>query len=794
MLDDFRSGLRQIRRNPGFAAAAILTLALGVGATTAVFTLADPMLFRPLPYPEADRIVTLRAAGQKSVGGMLQAADFFRLETGHSAFEAVAEFDPASVGRLSGQDESTLSYGVTSGFFDVLRVRPAIGRVFLSEEYRTDNVKPDVALITYGLWQSRFAGRPDVLDQILELGSARPGRFRIVGVLPREFVFPDHVNQAPQFLVPRVPDPATQSSPNRLSAPIARLAPGVSPEIAAAQVQAVLGSVERDFVGLPQGRTARVRPLQELLFGRVRTPLLMLLAATGCVLLLACANLAHLFMARLQARQRELGVRLALGAGRWRLARLLTIEAAIFAAAGGVMALVFGQWTFDLIMARTPQFAHVYRLLPARLDWRVAAFAALLVGVALAIFGGIPALRAARTDIRSSLQNGALGTGVRRGVRSDAWLIFVQSAVAVTLLVTGALIVRSFARLVYQPLGFEPQYVRTIGLELPGAVDTPSDRAALIQARREIHDRLRERLRVPVTVAGGWPGVTFPGAVVRPDAPKGPRPTAYPAAGSFFEVFGTRLLRGRLYDDGEAFGNPAVALIDRQAADKLWPGEDALGREVRDWQGTSRVVVGIVETLRTSLTNDNRDGTAFVPFGPQPRAMDPAFRDPGTNVSLEQVRATVREVAPGAEVWVRPFRPFERTLGQPRFLASLLGTLGLLTIALTIVGIFGVVNHEVARRTREVGIRMSLGADARRIRRMVVGRALIPALMGVAAGVGASLWWTRTLRALLFGLQPNDPSTFTMSGALVVVLVMAASLLPAWRASRVDPVVALRFE
>lgn len=780
--------LRLFRRNPGFAAAVVLTLAIGVGSTTAVFTLADPMLFRPLPYPDSDRVVEFYARANGK-GTYIHLPDFVRAESSTGAFEAVAMVGVGpGIGRIDGLEQEPFAYGVTRRFFDVVKVRPFIGREFLPQEYGTYGTH-DAAIVTFGFWQRAFGGRADILSQTLSLTGPQARRLRIVGVLPADFFVPDDVNRAPDLLVADAPDLSRQGSPNRLAWPIARLAPGVSMQAATGELQAVFKETEREYPQFVQGRQAGLRTLREGLFGPTRTPLLMLLGATGCVLLLACANLAHLFMARLQARQREFGVRLAIGAGRGRLVRLLVMEATVFAIAGGAASLVFARWTFDLIMSRTPEFVHVYRLLPAGLDARVMAFAVALAGVALAIFGVLPALRASRLDIRGSLLNGGAATATRHRLTSDAALILVQCAVALTLLVTGALLVRSFYKLAYQPLGFEPHAVRTVDVETPGP--RLDEQASAAQVRR-LYEHLRERLRVPITLADGWPAQTLPAGVSRREgADDGPRPVAYSVAGTFFDVFRIRLVSGRLMTEAEAVRDAPVAVIDRRAADKLWPGEDAIGREVLDQKGTGRTVVGIVETLRTGLVADESDGIAFLPLRTA-RSIGLAYRDPDRAVSEAQLRALVQEVAPGATVMARPFRPFERTLGQPRFLALLLGALGLVAVALTIVGIFGVVNHEVARRVREVGIRLACGADAGHIRRLILQRALAPAVLGILVGAGVSLWWTPTLRSLLVGLEPDDAATFALAATVVLATVLASSLLPAWRASRVDPVIALR--
>ena len=792
MLSDLRYGVRQIRNRPAFAGAAVTILALGVGATTAVFTLADPMLFRPLPYPDSEQLVTLRVSGEGTWLGLLQYDDFERIAAEHEGFAAVAAFIGVPGGQVDGTEGYTFAYAVTPGFLDTLRVRPLLGRAFLPGEYRPGGVGSEVALITYALWQAAFGGTPDAVGRTLEINGLESARYRIVGVLPRTFVFPNHVNQRPGALVPGVLDAARLSDPNARINPVARLRPGVSATAAAVEMQHIVTSVERDSPQFPQGRQVRLTPLQEALFDGVRLPLLLLLGATAGLLLLACANLACLCTARLRARRREFGIRAAIGASSWRMARQLVAELLVMAGLGGVAALVIAQWMFVRIMAGAPEVAHVYRLLPAQLDLRVVGFAALLVALALTLFGLVPAARAVRGSIQDSLQPGRSVTR-RRGLRGDAFLIFVQTAVSISLLVTGALVVRSFLQLAWQPVGFEPEGLTAVFVEPHVPPGSELDVPAAMRTQRQVYERLRERLPVPVAVSMGIPGLHLPRTLGRPETPRPARRVlAQRVGGRFFEVFGITLESGRWFDEHEAFSNAPVAVLDRRAAEVLWPGEDSLGKQVRDDQDTLRTVVGVVGSIRPFLTSTDRPGNAFIPLGDRERFLDVVFDLTATQFSIDDVRAMIHEIDPNTNVSIRALHPFERSLEQPRFLAVLLGAIGLLTIVLTGLGIFGVVSHEVARRLGEVGVRLTLGATPRQIRWLVLRTALTPASLGVAAGLVVSLWWTETLRSLLFGLQPDDPATFAMTALFVLGLVGLASLRPAWRASRLDPLVALK--
>jgi putative ABC transport system permease protein len=406
--------------------------------------------------------------------------------------------------------------------------------------------------------------------------------------------------------------------------------------------------------------------------------------------------------------------------------------------------------------------------------------------------GMVPALRASGGDVRATLQSGAAIGGSRRLIRSDAVLIFAQAAAGIALLVTGLLIVRSFATLAARPLGFASDRVRTIGLELPPGT---SD-AVATQVRRRVYEELKTR--VPVALADGVPGMTLSTSISRPESPRGNASQspvhAWPVSGTFFDVFGMRLVRGRLFDDVEAFSNAPVAVIDQRAAELLWPGVDPIGRSVREYDGTIRAVVGVVQTVRSDFLGAGfQKGGAFIPFS---RAWGYylAYRVDRADVPVADLTSVASAVLPGARVTTRPLQVFEDQLGQPRFLALLLGALGTLAMVLTFIGVLGVVNHEVVRRTREIGIRLALGADATRIRRFVLRGALIPAFLGGVLGLSASLWFTETLRALLYGLNPHEPGVYVSALAAMLLTVAIGSFAPASRASRTDPMISLRAE
>ena len=786
----FRGVVGRLQGSRIFAVATVAILALSVGGAIAVFTLADPMLFRPLPYPESEQLVTVRVSGEGTWLGMPQFADFERLAVEHTGLAAVGAFVGAAWGRVDGTEGGVSAYAVTPQLLDVLGVRPVLGRSFLLSEH-LPITGTGVALITYGLWQAAFGGSHDVVGRTLDIRGIESGRYEIIGVLPRDFVFPYYVNDQPGALVAGLLDPARIWEPRARINPIARLRVGVSAAAAAAEMQGIIAAVERDYPQFPQGRGVRLAPLQEALFGPVRLPLLLLLAATGSLLVLACANLACLFTARLQARRDELGVRSALGATSWRLSGHVVAELLVVAALGAIAALGAARWMSVVIIGRVPEVGRVYRLLPAEFDLRVAGFAVLLTAVAVAVSGLFPAARAVRGAGDSVRPQGS-GTQSAR-LRGDAFLIFVQTAVCISLLLTGALVVRSFVELAWQPLGYHPERVTAVFLEprVPPGGELDVDGA--IRRQRQVYEELRQRLPVPVAVSSGFPGLVFPGVLGRPETPAGSRRVvAHRVGGNFFEVFGITLESGRLFDDREAFSNAPVAVLDRRAAEALWPGEDSLGRQVRDNEDTLRTVIGVVGEVRSSLTGGDGSGNAFLPFGETPSFLPASFDLAASRWSADDIRNLVRQFDPDTNVNITALRPFERSLEQPRFLATLLGAIGLLTMALTGLGICSVASHAASRRNRELGIRMAFGANRWQIRWLVVRAALVPAALGVATGGVTALWWTKALQSLLHGVQPNDPATLATTALLVLGLVAAASLPPAWRASRLDPMVTLR--
>ena len=792
---DLRAARRQVRRNLGFGAAVVLTLSLAMGGLTAVFAIADPVLFRPLPYPDADRIVKLRAMTERGEAD-LYAADYLRLLENRAAFAAIATASSVSVlGILDRPGDVPVAAffdGVSIEFFDVFGIEPIAGRRFAATD-------PDdrVALITHEVWQRDFGGRPDIAGQPLVLRGSRPTTLEVVGVLPADFVMvpsPRTMDSADDVFAgitkSSIP-PGAPAGPNRYATVFARLAADADETAATTTLQRAMTLVEHSSPAFGRlKRRAGLEPLVSALYPGARSPMVMLLAVSVFVVVLACANLAHLFMAQLSRRGPELATRLALGASRARLVRLLMVEAALLTAFGSIGALLTGEALRGAIVRMLPAASRFEAVAAGDVDGRVMAALAVLMIAGLLGFGLLPAIGAVRGDLHGRMKRSGAPGG---GTRVRAGLVLTQTATAVAVLLTALLLASTFIRLARQDLGFNPVGVQTLTIASP--VNVGQDDARKRLRNFEMQRRVAAVTGQPVALAGGIPGHSLPTAVGRAeDEPRAFRAVGYPVSAEFFDVFDMQLVRGRTMTPAESMSGAPVIIVDERAAALSWPGQDPIGKSMRDSSGAVREVIGVVRTIRPRLVEDRfQRAAAFFPLPAEHRrAYTLLWRGPESAAIARSIQAELRAIDPQGIALVEPLRVIEFQLDQPRFLATLLGALAALAIALTIVGLYGVVSHGVAQRTREMGIRIALGAEAVRIVRLILMQALKPAALGVALGLAVSLWWTETLRAMLYGFSPHDWRIFTGAGALVLVLVAIACVLPVRRALKVDPLIALR--
>ncbi len=799
-LKEVLRALRTLRSQPGHTAAAVLTLALGIGANTAIFSVVDAVLLRPLPYPEPDRLVdvlaTSLAPGAERTS--ITPADFLAWREQSEVFEELGAYIPfGTVDWTRGEEPVRLSrHLVSGGLLAALWVRPAHGRLFAAEEYREEGRR--VALLGHRLWRTRFGGDPEVVGRRLILGGES---HQVVGVLPRELRIR---GGEPDLLLPLVfaPGAAADREAAYLGA-IGRLRPGISIERARREMDALSLRLARP---LPESDRARASllPLREALAGPARAALLVLSGAVLFVLLIACANVAGLQLVRAAAREPEIALRSALGAGRRRLARQLLAESLALALLGGLGGVLLAV----LALALLPDARGLYlpRDVELGIDLRVLGFSLLLTLLAGLVSGLAPALRGSRADLRSTLQAGGAGAdGGGRSRLQDAFVV-AEIALALVLLAGAGLMLRSFARLLADPPGFEPRHVLTLEIELPAARYPEAEQAAAFYA--ELLDRIG---RLPRVVAVGaakelppdtpW---SFQPLLAGRDEPEAAAAGWQLVTPEYFAALGTPVLRGQAFTARDRQGSRPVTVINETAARQFFPGGEAVGRRVR-FNDVWHEVAGVVRDQKVPGGAAGGSPVFYFPHAQVPvpaeylRAMALAVRTEGDPLALAAaVRGALRSLdadLPAAEV-----QPLERRLAGGLFFArSHFNTVFLvlfagLALILAMTGIAGVLSYRVSRRTREVGVRMALGARRFDILRLVMAHGLALTLIGLGLGLAGAVSLTRFLASLLYGLGALDPLTL---GAVVLLLAAAASVacyLPARRASRLEPLTALRAE
>ncbi len=793
LLQDLRYALRTLRRHPGFATVVVLTLAIGIGANTAIFSVINGVLLRPLPYREPDQLVmlwTMLPNFGREASSLPDFRDWRDQNTSFGDVAASVTSDLAVTGE--GEPERVPTASVTANFFRTLGVAPGHGRAFSPEEEVPDS---RVVIVSHGFWRERLGGRASVLGESIRL-SGIP--YTIVGIAPEGFRFGEDV---------RLWVPLNTANPNAgrrsdFLTVIARLKPGISIERAQADLGAIMVRLGEQYANSNLGVKAQVISLQEQFVGDIRLALLVFMAAVGLVLLIACANVANLMLARAAVREREMAVRAALGAGRGRLIRQTLTESVVLSLAGAVVGILLAIWAVAAL--RHAPAGNLPRVEAIAVDGRALAFT-LTVSLAIGVlFGLAPALRLAATALGGTLAGGARavtgGTGLRelRGI-----LVLAEVALAVLLLVGAGLLIRSFDHLQRVDVGVQPEGVLTAFLVAP-AVKYPE-----MSHVTAFYDRLTEELRrapgvrdvalinnPPVSGGAGYSTFAVDG---RPNpAPGEPSPDAQPyrATPEFFRALSIPVIRGRAFTAEDREGAVRVAAINQTMARKHFLGEDPLGRRLstngQDWY----TIVGIVGDTRQEGVSREPYAQMYFPYAQGPRrGMYVIVRTAGDPLAaIGTLRQTVKSLDPEiplADI-ASARQLIDRSIAQPRVNAALLAVFAAVALALAAVGIYGVLSYAVAQRTREIGVRMALGARPADVLRLVVQQGMLPVVMGLGLGLVGALGATRVMRRLLFGVEPVDPVTFVAIAVVLTGVALLATVIPARRAARVDPMVALR--
>ncbi|HKQ61381.1 MAG TPA: ABC transporter permease [Candidatus Polarisedimenticolaceae bacterium] len=798
LLHDLRFALRLLYKQPAFAVFAVVTLALGIGAATTIFSVTEAVLLRPLPFPEPGRLVWIWGRWEQSSRASVSAPDFRDYREQARSFErfaAATSFVDAFNLTGSGSPELIPGALVSAEFFDTLGVRPKLGRGFAPDDEHAK--EPQVALVGHALWQRRFGGDPALVGRALTINGQS---VTVVGVMAPDFEYPSGA----QLWLPLPLDaPGFQLRRAHFLRPVARLAPGVSLEAAQAEVDTIARGLEQRYPDSNHGWGMLLVPLAEPLVGNVRLPLAVLLAAVAAVLLIGCANLANLLLARAAVRRKELAIRAALGAGRVRLVRQLLTESLLVSLTGGVAGVLLAVWGIDLLRGLG---AALPRVEQAALHGPVLAFALAISLATGVIFGLAPALHAAHVEAHPGLQEGGRGSrGTLRG-RLRAALVVTEVALSVLLLAGAGLLVRSLDRLTAVRPGFDPHDVLTTRLTLPEAkYPEQEQRSAFFAA-------LLERL-------GGLPGVTVAAGVSelplagqnndtyfaiegRPPLEAGQKLDANVrrVTPGYFRAMGIGQLRGRGFGAQDRLGSPGAVIINEPMAERFFPDEDPLGQRLTIDLGQpfSAEIVGVVAGIRHHALQWEPAPEMYLCYGQLPGSrLNLVVRSDREATGLAgAVRAAVAELdrdQPLGE-FVSMQQRIDRALAAPRLRTTLLGAFAGLALLLAAIGMYGVLSYTVSLRTHEIGVRMALGASAGDVRRLIVGQGMRLAALGLALGLGGALVAGRLMASLLFGVGAGDPVTFVLAPLALAAVALAACWLPARRAARVEPLEVLRCE
>jgi predicted permease len=799
LLADLRYGLRLLRQAPAFGAVAMLALALGIGANTAIFSNVHDLLLRPLPYADSDRLVMVweDASFASFPKNTPAPANYFDWKEQNRVFtDMAATRGNAANLTADGPPEQVVGRAVTANFFSVLGAGPLLGRTFTSEE---DRAAAPLVIISYRLWQRRYAGDPSVIRRTMLMNGAP---YTIIGVMPRDFLFR---NREHDYWIPAgFPPSARNNRGSHFLNVVARLKPGVSLAQAREDMTAIAKRLERQYPDNNSGLGAVVVPLREELLGNTRTALLVLMCAAGCVLLIACANLASLLLARAVARRREMAVRAALGAGRGRLVRQMVTEGMLLSFCGGVLGLAVAMGGMQLLATLAPIGFATGR--GVHVDATLLFFTLGLSALTGLLFSAVPALQVAGASLNDALRQGGRGGTGGRGTATRDGLVVLEVAAALVLLVGAGLMLRTLARLRAIEIGFRPDHLLTLRTTLPAA----KYRNLQLAFFNRVVEGVRALPGVEDAAYGSMlpflsPGNTQVYRVEGRPLPPGEAGDALlrVATNDYLKTLGVRLVEGRLPDARDGDGAPPVIVINETLAKKYWTAESALGHRITmtPEKPVWRTIIGVVKDVHERGYELEMKPGVYIPYAQmqdtwaQPESL--VVRVKGDPAAITgAVRRVIASVDPEQPVaGVRTMDDIiELDVADRRQQMTLLGAFAGLALLLASIGLYGVLSYAVTQRAREIGVRMALGATGSQVVRMVVARGLALTAAGLAIGTAGALAATRSMKTMLYGVEATDPTTYAGVAALLCAIAALACWIPARRASRTDPVTVLRME